>query len=161
MPFIALAHKSNIQYTFFMQLNLRTDYALRMLMALAATDRTLSIDWIAQRYAISRNHLAKVAQDLAAAGFVDTQRGRGGGLRLARPAAEINVGAVVRSLEHFDGFVACMGGKAECMIDGACGLKPALAGALEAFLTHLDGFTLADIAADRTRLLDRLTPQPA
>ena len=99
MPFIALAHKSNIQYTFFMQLNLRTDYALRMLMALAATDRTLSIDWIAQRYAISRNHLAKVAQDLAAAGFVDTQRGRGGGLRLARPAADINVGAVVRSLE--------------------------------------------------------------
>ena len=104
---------------------------------------------------------AQVAQDLAAAGFVDTQRGRGGGLRLARPAADINVGAVVRSLEHFDGFVACMGGKAECMIDGACGLKPALAGALEAFLTHLDGFTLADIAADRTRLLDRLTPQPA
>ena len=49
----------------------------------------------------------------------------------------------------------------QCMIDGACGLKPALAGALEAFLTHLDGFTLADIAADRTRLLDRLTPQPA
>ena len=161
MPFIALAHKSNIQYTFFMQLNLRTDYALRMLMALAATDRTLSIDWIAQRYAISRNHLAKVAQDLAAAGFVDTQRGRGGGLRLARPAADINVGAVVRALENLDGFVAYMGGKAECAINGACGLKPALSGALEAFLAHLDGFTLADIAADRTRLLDRLTPQPA
>lgn len=144
-----------------MQLNLRTDYALRMLMALAATDQTLSIDWIAESYAISRNHLAKVAQDLAAAGFVETQRGRGGGLRLPRPPAEINVGAVVRKLEHFDGFVACMGGKAECAIDGACGLKPALGGALEAFLSHLDGFTLADITANRTRLLDRLAPDAA
>ncbi len=144
-----------------MQLNLRTDYALRTLMALAATRELVSIDWLAERYAISRNHLAKVAQDLAAAGLVETQRGRGGGLRLARPAEEINVGAVVRQLEHFEGFVACMGGKAECTIDGACGLKPALSGALEAFLTHLDGYTLADITGNRTSLLERLAPQAA
>ncbi|WP_370030512.1 RrF2 family transcriptional regulator [Qipengyuania mesophila] len=139
-----------------MQLNLRTDYALRTLMALAATDETISIDWIAERYAISRNHLAKVAQDLAAAGFVATQRGRGGGLRLARPAEQINVGDVVRRLEHFEGFVACMGGKAECAIDGSCGLKPALSGALEAFLAHLDCYTLADITGSPARLLRQL-----
>ena len=144
-----------------MQLNLRTDYALRMMMALAASDDTLSIDWIAEHYGISRNHLAKVAQDLAAAGFIETQRGRGGGLRLARPPAQINVGAVVRTLEHFDGFVACMGGKADCVIDGVCGLKPALAGALEAFLAHLDRYTLDDIVAERHAVLRRLAANAA
>ena len=144
-----------------MQLNLRTDYALRMLMALAAKDEVVSIDWMADHYDISRNHLAKVAQDLVAAGYVVSLRGRGGGLRLARPPAEINVGDVVRSMENPTGFVACMGGKEKCVIDGACGLKPALAGAIEAFLTHLDQFDLAQITASQARLLRRLDPERA
>jgi Rrf2 family nitric oxide-sensitive transcriptional repressor len=144
-----------------MQLNLRTDYALRMLMALAAKDEVVSIDWMADHYDISRNHLAKVAQDLVAAGYVVSLRGRGGGLRLARPPAEINVGDVVRSMENLTGFVACMGGKEKCVIDGACGLKPALAGAIEAFLTHLDQFDLAQITASQARLLQRLDPERA
>lgn len=139
-----------------MQLSLKTDYALRMLMALAAEERLLSIDAIADRYAISRNHLAKVAQHLHAAGFLDTVRGRNGGLMLARSPEAINVGAVVRELEQMDGFVACMGGSAQCAIDGLCGLKPALGGALEAFLVHLDGFTLADITSNRSALIKRL-----
>lgn len=132
-----------------MQLSLRTDFALRMLMALATRKELASIDWIADQYDISRNHLAKIAQDLAARGFVETVRGRNGGLRLARPPSEINVGDVVRKLENIDGFVACMGGKAECTIDGLCGLKPALSGALQAFLEHLDQFTLAQITDQR------------
>lgn len=139
-----------------MQLNLKTDYALRMLMALAATDELVSIDWIAAKYGISRNHLAKVAQDLAAEGFVETVRGRSGGVRLARPPSQINVGEVVRKLESLDGFVACLGGKPECVIDGICGLKPALGGALEAFLSHLDRFTLAQITGKRALFLERL-----
>lgn len=139
-----------------MQLSLKTDYALRMLMALAAEEGLLSIDAIADRYAISRNHLAKVAQHLHAAGFLDTVRGRNGGLMLARSPEAINVGAVVRELEQMDGFVACMGGSAQCVIDGLCGLKPALGGALEAFLAHLDGFTLADITSNRSALIKRL-----
>lgn len=139
-----------------MQLSLKTDYALRMLMALAAEEGLLSIDAIADRYAISRNHLAKVAQHLHAAGFLDTVRGRNGGLMLARSPEAINVGAVVRELEQMDGFVACMGGSAQCAIDGLCGLKPALGGALEAFLAHLDGFTLADITSNRSALIKRL-----
>ncbi len=142
-----------------MQLNLRTDYALRMLMALAAKDEVVSIDWIADQYGISRNHLAKVAQELAAAGFVETQRGRGGGLRLARPPAQINVGEVVRQLENLTGFVACMGGKEICAIDGACGLKPALSGALEAFLAHLDRFDLAQITGSQSGFLRQLVPE--
>lgn len=142
-----------------MQLNLRTDYALRMLMTLAAKDEVLSIDWMADRHAISRNHLAKVAQDLASAGFVETQRGRGGGVRLARPPSEINVGAVVRCLENITGFVACMGGKENCVIDGACGLKPALSGALEAFMAHLDQFDLSQITGQRNRFLSQLAEE--
>lgn len=128
-----------------MQLSLKTDYALRMLMALAANDEVLSVEWMAEHYGISRNHLAKVAQQLNATGLVRTMRGRGGGMQLAREPDEINVGAVVREFERFEGFVACMGGEAGCTIDGVCGLKPALGGALEAFLAHLDKFTLADI----------------
>ena len=137
-----------------MQLNLRTDYALRMLMALAAKDEVVSVDWIAEQYGISRNHLAKVAQSLAADGFIETLRGRSGGIRLARPPEEINVGDVVRKLENLQGFVACMGSNTDCAIDGICGLKPALSGALEAFLSHLDRFNLAQITGNRAKFLD-------
>lgn len=139
-----------------MQLSLKTDYALRMLMALASTDEILSVEWMAEHYSISRNHLAKVGQQLNAAGLVRTTRGRSGGMQLARRPAEINVGAVVREFERFEGFVACMGGESSCTIDGVCGLKPALGGALEAFLAHLDRFTLADIAGNPTAIRKRL-----
>jgi Rrf2 family nitric oxide-sensitive transcriptional repressor len=139
-----------------MQLTLKTDYALRILMALAATDEVLSVDWMASHYGISRNHLAKVVQQLAAAGLVKTTRGRSGGMQLARVPTDINVGAVVREFEQFDGFVACMGGEQPCVIEGACGLKPALGGALNAFLLHLDRFTLADIARRPRAIRERL-----
>lgn len=144
-----------------MQLSLKTDYALRLLMALASTDGILSVEWMAEHYGISRNHLAKVAQQLNAAGLVQTTRGRSGGMQLARPPEQINVGAVVREFERFEGFVACMGGEAPCTIDGACGLKPALGGALEAFLAHLDRFTLADIARKPAAIRERLLAAPA
>ncbi len=139
-----------------MQMNLKTDYALRMLMALAATDEVLSVDWMAGHYGISRNHLAKVAQQLVAAGWVKTTRGRSGGMQLRLPAEQVNIGAVVRELERFEGFVTCMGGEAQCAIDGVCGLKPALGGALDAFLAHLDRFTLADISDRPQAILSRL-----
>lgn len=130
-------------------------------MALAAKDEVVSIDWIADHYDISRNHLAKVAQELATAGFVVSQRGRGGGLRLARPPSQINVGEVVRALENTRGFVACMGGKEICVIDGVCGLKPVLSGALDAFLIHLDQFNLAQITGSQSRFLKQLTTEKA
>jgi Rrf2 family transcriptional regulator, nitric oxide-sensitive transcriptional repressor len=142
-----------------MQMSLHTDYALRVLMLLGASRAQMTIDEIARRYAISRNHLAKVVQALQAEGLVDTQRGRGGGLRLAQEPEAINIGMVVRRLERFEGFVTCMGTSgAECSIDGACRLKPALAGALEAFLLHLDRYTLADLlAGQRSALLNALS----
>jgi Rrf2 family nitric oxide-sensitive transcriptional repressor len=144
-----------------MQLSLHTDYALRILMALAASDEQLSVDWIARHYGISRNHLAKVAQGLQAEGFVLTYRGRGGGMRLARPASDINVGDVVRRFESLDGFISCMSGGAGCAINGACGLKPAIAGALRAFLDHLDSYTLADIVGEQWPMMHRLAPEAA
>jgi Rrf2 family nitric oxide-sensitive transcriptional repressor len=141
-----------------MQLNLQTDYALRVLMALAAGDRQSSVDEIARQYGISRNHLAKVAQKLQSEGLVVTFRGRGGGMRLARPAEQIVVGDVVRRFENLDGFVACFPGGGGCAVNGLCALKPALGGALEAFLSHLDGYRLSDLVPDRAAFLQRLLP---
>lgn len=148
-----------------MQLSLHTDYGLRVLMLLGASGQQMTIDDIALRYAISRNHLAKVVQALQAEGLVETLRGRGGGLRLAKDPADIGIGHVVRRLERFNSFVSCMGTGADCSIVGACRLKPVLAGALEAFQAHLDQFTLADMLAGRSQslleLLASSNPRPA
>jgi Rrf2 family nitric oxide-sensitive transcriptional repressor len=144
-----------------MQLSLHSDYALRVLMALAAGERQLSVDEIARRYGVSRNHLAKVVQHLQAEGFVETFRGRGGGMRLARPPGEIVVGDVIRRFENFDGFVGCSPSGSGCAVNGLCALKPALNGALEAFLAHLDGFHLSDLVPDRTAFVRRLEREAA
>lgn len=138
-----------------MQLSLHTDYALRVLMLLGGTRTQWTIDEIAAWYGISRNHLAKVVQALQSEGLVETLRGRGGGLRLACDPAAINIGHTVRHLERFDGFVSCMGTGADCTISGTCQLKPALAGALEAFLAHLEGFTLADLVGTSAQMWAR------
>ena len=139
-----------------MQLSLHSDFALRVLMTLAAHDELVTIDWLADRHGISRNHLAKVAQTLSSFGWIETVRGRGGGIRLARSPDMIRVGDVIRRCEQLDSFVSCMGTNSNCRIDGACGLKPALRGALDAFLNHLDRFTLTDITRQERELLRRL-----
>ena len=139
-----------------MQLSLHSDYALRVLMALAAGDRQLSVDEIARRYGISRNHLAKVVQRLQSEGYVTTYRGRGGGMRLARPADEIIVGEVVRRFENLESFVGCFASGSGCAVNGLCALKPALSGAVDAFLAHLDGFRLTDLIPDRPAFIERL-----
>jgi Rrf2 family nitric oxide-sensitive transcriptional repressor len=134
-----------------MRLTTQTDYALRTLMYLAAQDGSQRIDDIAQAYGISRNHLMKVAQRLAANGFIISQRGRGGGLILARAPAAINIGAVVRVMEHTNVLVDCqMGAENGCLVTPVCGLKHMLGDAIEAFLMHLDQFTLADVVTERS-----------
>lgn len=140
-----------------MQLSLHTDFALRTLMTLAAERRLMTVDDIAARHGISRNHLAKVVQNLQPPGWIETVRGRGGGIRLGADPHKINVGKVVRHFETLDSFVACFANSSSCAIDGACGLKPALRGALDAFLAHLDRFTLADIARNQTGIQALLT----
>jgi len=145
----------------FMQLSLHTDFALRVLMTLAAADRHLSVDDIAQRFQISRNHLAKVVQRLQAEGLVETFRGRGGGMRLARPADTITVGEVVRRFENLDAFVSCFAAGSGCVINGVCGLKPLLSEAIEDFLAKLDQRRISELIPDPHRFRDRLLREPA
>jgi len=129
-----------------MRLTLFSDYALRMLMfAAARPGQSVTIGGVSEAYGVSRNHLMKVANLLASAGYLETARGKGGGLRLARPAAEITVGAVLRLTEAGSPLVECFGRDSGCVIEPACGLKHALSDALQAFYARLDRTTLADI----------------
>jgi Rrf2 family nitric oxide-sensitive transcriptional repressor len=128
-----------------MRLTRFSDYSLRALMFVGLRGEAYSgIAEIAAAYAISPDHLTKVVHRLAQLGLIQTQRGRGGGLRLARPAAEIVVGEVVRRTEEDLSLVDCMGGGA-CILTGTCTLQHALTAALAAFLDVLDGYTLADL----------------
>jgi Rrf2 family transcriptional regulator, nitric oxide-sensitive transcriptional repressor len=129
-----------------MRLSLQTDYALRTLMFLAVKDGHHSIAEIAGSYGISKNHLMKVSQRLASEGFIESVRGRSGGLKLARPAAALNVGAIVRIMEDMGNFVECFDAATNsCSVSPVCGLRHTLAGALEAFARHLDRYTIADL----------------
>lgn len=114
----------------------------------------MSVDEIARLYGISRNHLAKVAHKLQALGLTKAVRGRNGGIALARPATDINVGMVVRELESLQNFVECMHATSNsCPVLGACGLQGALARALHEFLQCLDQYQLSDLTPDRPRFI--------
>jgi Rrf2 family nitric oxide-sensitive transcriptional repressor len=127
-----------------MKLSLFTDYAMRVLLYLGAhPGRLCSIAEIAAAYGISRHHLMKVVNGLARRGHVETVRGRAGGVRLGRPPAEINVGAVIRQTEEGSALVEC----GECVIAPACGLTGALGEAMAAFFAVLDRYSLADVMA--------------
>lgn len=140
-----------------MRLNVQTDYALRLLMFLAAKREQASVDEIANAYGISRNHLMKVAQRMAELGYVDAKRGRGGGLTLARLPSQINVGAVVRSVENVSAFVECFDKESnQCPVSGVCGLQGALASALGDFMARLDGYSLADLLPSPQKFATRL-----
>lgn len=141
-----------------MRLTTHTDYALSVLMALAVIDdRLVTIEELAARQHVSRNHLMKVVQTLVGHGLVKGVRGRRGGLALARPAAEIRVGAVVRLTEADMQLVACLGAAPEtCVFSGACRLTGAFRDAIEAFFTELDRLTLADLVLGRAGIRGRL-----
>jgi Rrf2 family nitric oxide-sensitive transcriptional repressor len=129
-----------------MRLTRYTDYALRVLLYLAAhPDRICSISEISRGYGISQNHLMKVVHDLGKAGYVASVRGRLGGIRLARSPAEINIGAVIRHSEDGFDLVDC----GECVIAPACGLTSVLNEAVSAFLAVVDSYTLDDLMAKR------------
>jgi Rrf2 family nitric oxide-sensitive transcriptional repressor len=150
-----------------MKLSLFSDYSLRTLMYAALNDDAVQIDAITAAYGISRHHLGKVVQFLGQHGYLETQRGRGGGLRLGRPAETIRVGALVRLTEGHAALVECFDAASNtCPLDGCCALKRALAEALAAFYTSLDRFTLTDLisgpqrAAMQRALLGRPRPAP-
>jgi Rrf2 family nitric oxide-sensitive transcriptional repressor len=139
-----------------MRLTRYTDYAMRVLLYLGSRpDELSSIAEIAGAYRISQNHLMKVVNDLVREGHVASVRGRFGGVRLGRPARDINIGAVVRHTEDGFDLVECDG----CAISPACGLTGALHEALAAFMAVLDGYTLEDLLAKRIDLRS-LFPAP-
>ena len=141
-----------------MRLTVHSDYSLRVLMYLAAfPDRLATIEQIASTYGIPQNHLAKVVQTLAHHGFIETLRGRNGGIRLALPSQEITVGAVVRATEENFDLVECFRPENTCCVTPVCSLPGALRDALEAFLHVLDEWTLADIVTNRRRWANLLT----
>ena len=129
-----------------MHLTKFSDYSLRLLLYLAVhSDRPVSIGEVSRAYRISPHILVKVVQKLTADGMVASVRGRQGGLRLTRPPAAINVGALVRSTENNWNLVECFDRDANtCPIEPVCGLKQVLRHAERAFVTVLDNHTLAD-----------------
>ncbi|WP_428032534.1 RrF2 family transcriptional regulator [Ancylobacter sp.] len=130
-----------------MQLTRYSDYALRVMLYLAARDdRLCSIAEIAAAYGISHNHLMKVLHDLGRAGYVASVRGRSGGFRLARPAAQIRIGALLRHTEEDFDLADCP----SCVLSGGCGLASVLDEAMAAFFAVLDSCTLADLMARRS-----------
>ena len=127
-----------------MRLTRYTDYAMRVLLYLGQEpERLCSIAEIARGYGVSQNHLMKVVNDLVNAGYLESVRGRNGGIRLARPASAINMGALIRHTEDNFDLVDC----GSCIIGKACGVTSVLDEALQAFLSVLDSYSLADVIA--------------
>lgn len=146
-----------------MQLTSYTDYALRVLIYLGLKgDKLSSVTEIAGQYGISRNHLVKVVHRLAREGFVHSQRGRNGGLRLRKPAHLLNVGEVVRCMEETRPLVECFSPSTnQCPIAPACRLTRILAEARENFFLTLDRYTVADLIVTQQSLVRLLLPSPS
>ncbi|WZE73758.1 RrF2 family transcriptional regulator [Macrococcus sp. CCM 2573] len=129
-----------------MKLTLYSDYSLRVLMYIARQEHRVQIDEIANFYGISKNHLTKVVNNLATLGYIETTRGRGGGIRIKMTPEEINIGALIRKTEEHFNLVECFDRETNtCPIAGICGLQGVLSEALVAYLAVLDSYTLNDI----------------
>ena len=136
-----------------MRLTQWTDYTLRVLMYCAASEgreNPVTISEVADSYGISRSHLTKIVQELAARNLLETMRGRGGGMRLMVPAHQSNVGAIVRATETDFNLVECFDPVTnQCRLSSHCRLRGVLEQAMESFFKVLDGVTLADLMADQ------------
>jgi Rrf2 family transcriptional regulator, nitric oxide-sensitive transcriptional repressor len=140
-----------------MHLTRQTDYTMRLLIHLALQpDEPATIQQIAERYGISRNHLMKVANRAVQAGYVQGVRGRAGGLKLAREPKEIGIGEVLRALEDWRMVECFEPATNRCPITGGCGLQAMLKEALEAYFSVLDRYSLADVVRRKPLLVQLL-----
>ena len=150
-----------------MRLSLFTDYSLRVLMFAALKGEAFSLNEVATAYSISRNHLVKVVNHLAKLGYLETRRGRGGGIALGMTASQIRIGLLVRRTENAPVIVECFDPKTNtCPINGLCRLKGVLGEASRAFYDSLDRYTLEDLVsggakAKLTRKLHITSHEPA
>ncbi len=131
-----------------MQLTLHTDYALRVMIYLTLhPDRWVTIEELAGFFNISKNHLVKIVHKLGVKGYLQTLRGKGGGIRLARPAKEINIGDVVRTIEGHFYIAECFNQVKQglCAVQPQCGLTGLFAKALGQFMSVLDEVNLDEM----------------
>lgn len=146
-----------------MRLSLFTDYSLRVLMFAALKGGSFSLSEVAASYTISRHHLVKVVNYLAKLGYLETRRGRGGGIALGMQPEDIRIGMVVRRTEDTPFIVECFDLQHNtCPINGSCRLKGALAQAVNAFYETLDRHTLRDLVSGTagTAMKQQLLHQP-
>ncbi|ANU20322.1 Rrf2 family transcriptional regulator [Planococcus plakortidis] len=142
-----------------MRLTMYTDYSLRVLIYLGTKEdgKLTTIQEISDAYHISKNHLMKVTFELGKAGFIETVRGRGGGIRLADRPENINVGTVVRRMEEDFHLVECFSSETNtCPISPICGLRGVLGKALHAYLAVLDEYNLQDLLFNKDALRELL-----
>lgn len=129
-----------------MRLTSMTDYSLRLLIYLGRRpDRLCTIAEVAAAHAISEAHLMKITHQLGVGGWIETLRGKGGGMRLARRPADISIGAIVRSMEADFRLVECFDTGSHCTLAGECHLTGIFSNALGEFMRYLDRHTLADL----------------
>lgn len=159
-----------------MKLTSYSDYALRSLIFLAVVPKAgalSNIDDIAQAYDISKSHLTKIIHQLGKLGYIESMRGKGGGIRLAKDPSEINIGQLIRHTESDFGILECLDDNTKtandkisvvnisshnhCIISPACRLKGLFYKAMLAFIEVLDGYTLADVLGNDEELLNLLT----
>ncbi|WP_338111046.1 Rrf2 family transcriptional regulator [Rhizobium cauense] len=132
-----------------MRLTRYTDYGIRVMVFLGAREGELcSIREIATAFSISQNHLMKVVQDLSAAGFIESVRGRGGGIRMRSPATSINLGRLIRHTEGLTDLLEC----SECIVQRACGMPSILSEATAAFVGVFDRYSVADLVHRKDQL---------
>lgn len=145
-----------------MRLSSFSDYSLRVLMYLGVhAGRLATIAEIGGAYGISINHLTKVVHQLGRLGYLETVRGKGGGIRLGKPAAEIRLGEVIRQTENDWALVECFSTGSDCQIQAACRLPPILDEALAAMFQVLDRYTLADLLQSPADLNKMIPLRPA
>lgn len=129
-----------------MRLTSHTDYAMRLLMYVSQhPERLCTIAEIARAYNISQPHLMKITHRLSQRGWIETVRGKHGGMRLAHPPEKIRLGDVIRDTETDLALVECFVTGNSCTLHGRCKLTGIIDGALQSFMRHLDSYTLADI----------------
>ncbi len=146
-----------------MNLTLQSDYTFRVLMMLAArAPETVTIQEIADHYRISKGHLMVIVHRLGGLGFLENTRGRGGGIRLARPPSDIRLDEIVKAVEPGFQIVECFrpGDENSCIITGPCKLRKVLADALQAWFDVLHQYTVADLVGNNPPLLQLLQVQP-
>jgi Rrf2 family protein len=137
-----------------MKLSKRGEYGIKALIHLASGDKprdVVQIHEIAEREQIPVKFLEQILLTLKNAGLLRSRLGAGGGYYLARPAAEITLGQIVRILDGPLAPIRCVSQMAYercvCPDETTCGLRLAMLDVRNAIAGILDHTTLADVAA--------------